>query len=147
MRVYPMPVSLGIWRVFVALAAVATIGPATAHADLDLGRQAQGILQNHCHRCHGLEFRVEGLDVLDREALTRDRGADRPAYVVAGKASVSKLWQYVEDDIMPPGDQKLSKDEKEVLRKWIDDGAEFPEAAAAARDFVLEVTILKAIKK
>ncbi len=132
-------------------ALVLVLGPAwrgspTARADAELATEAQEILRNRCHRCHGLEFRVEGLDVLDHDTLTRDRGADRPAYIVPGNAGESKLWLYVEDDTMPPGDDKLSSAEKATLQKWIDAGAEFP-PEAASREHISQLAVLTAIQQ
>src|SRR5688572_14748219 len=58
------------------------------------------------------------------------KGGDSGASVVPGKSSESLLIQLVEgkdeERIMPNKGKRLTPDQIAVLRKWIDDGAEWP---------------------
>ena len=52
--------------------------------------------------------------------------------IVAGKASDSELFRRIvlpkgHDDIMPPKGEPLSSEQAELFKKWIDQGAEWPE--------------------
>jgi hypothetical protein len=79
-------------------------------------------LKAHCFHCHGEEEKKEGnLDVrLVRFLL---KGGDSGAALVPGKSGDSLIHQRVQADEMPPGDKKLSVQEKETLLRWIDQGA------------------------
>lgn len=107
--------------------------PADAAAD-DLSaphytRDVLPILAEHCFACHGTdeETREAGLR-LDRREAAIDFGAFTP-----GDAESSELVsRIVSDDpylVMPPPETKkpLSDDQREVLRRWIDAGAEYEE--------------------
>ena len=53
------------------------------------------------------------------------RGGKRGSAIVPGHAEQSLLYQKIASGAMPPGKLlKLTKDQVEVVRRWIDSGAE-----------------------
>ncbi len=119
------------------------------HAQSDghtLAREAVEVLKNHCYRCHGIEFEVPGLDVSDRTALTASRGEEM-SFISPGNLEQSLLWMRVgvERD-MPP--QKVhvrpKAEEIELVKRWIEAGAEFP--TTTTRAHLADASILRAIR-
>jgi serine/threonine-protein kinase len=127
-----------------ALIALLACGPPAAFAE-DLAGEAYQVLKAHCYRCHGVEFKVENLHVLDHDRLLASRGSQRTAYVVPGDPDSSKLWTFVESGLMPPGNQPLSADDQAVLRRWIEAGAR-PFPLLEPRKFVSEADVLGSIR-
>lgn len=106
------------------------LAPAWA-AKIDFTTQIQPILSENCYACHGPdEATVEGglrLDVREH-AL---RGGDSGKAIVPGNASASILMERIThaepDEIMPPPDKKkaLAPEQIEIIRQWINEGAEW----------------------
>ena len=130
-------------RVAVALtAAVLAAVPAAAHAQpaaVDYERDVRPILAANCFGCHGPRQAQSGLRLdLRQNAL---RGGDYGVVIVPGKASESKLIKRVtgsEAGVRMPPTGPLPEHQIEVLRAWIDTGADMPgranESAPAARE-------------
>ncbi|NNF43891.1 MAG: DUF1553 domain-containing protein [Phycisphaerales bacterium] len=103
-----------------------------AGAEVRYGEHIRPILSDRCFKCHGpdaatrqAELRLDAFDV-----VTADRGGY--AVVVPGDAESSELWRRINathaDDIMPPphsAKKPLSDDEKRLVRRWIEAGAEY----------------------
>jgi len=87
---------------------------------VDFDREIAPILARACLHCHDSTSRKSGLD-LSTLATTFAGGEQGPA-VVAHQAADSPLYQRVEADDMPP-DGPLPEPDKELLRRWIADGA------------------------
>ena len=83
--------------------------PPLAAADTDLASRAVGILRQYCFRCHGLEFKVPGYDVLNRAKLVAGREDENP-YISPGKLDESELWTRFDE--MPPKGKKPSPQRK-----------------------------------
>src|SRR4030081_1926672 len=82
------------------------------------------ILTARCFKCHGLEARKSGLDL--RTPPLVFRGTDKGPVVTKGSAEHSILFQRVSTGAMPPGDEKkLTAEELDTVRRWIDGGAQF----------------------
>ena len=79
------------------------------------------LLAKHCLECHDAAGKQGGLDLSRREAAFA--GGDSGASLVAGKSLESLIWTAVESDEMPAERPSLTKQEKEHLKAWIDDGA------------------------
>ncbi len=79
------------------------------------------ILSRHCLECHDSSTRKGKLD-LSRKDKALAGGRDGPP-IVPGKSAESLLWELVESDDMPDERPPLTAEEKETLKKWIDDGA------------------------
>src|SRR5688500_10290737 len=105
----------------VTLAAAGFSLPAASQAAADgLAEQAHAVLKKHCYRCHGVDFKVAGLNVLDVATLTPPRKGG--SYVVLGDPDKSYLWHRVGiDGDMPPPESpdQPSLEEREVIKQWI----------------------------
>lgn len=79
------------------------------------------ILANHCIECHDPSTRKGKLD-LTRQA-TAFAALKDGAPIAPGNLAKSLLWEAVLHDEMPEDNKPLSKDQKDTLKKWIEDGA------------------------
>src|SRR5215207_3916668 len=117
------------WRTLpVALADEAS---AQAAAPVDYARDVKPILAAHCYDCHGASKRKGGLR-LDSK-LDVFQGGDRgESPIKPGDAKKSHLMELVRGDdpdlYMPPKGKRLTKDEIDVLTRWIDQGANSTDA-------------------
>ena len=99
--------------------------------DVDFARQIRPILSKSCFSCHGHDekHRKAGLRLDTRRGATAVR--DGAAAVEPGHGGVSSLVARITtddpDDRMPPADAgaKLTGEEIDLLRRWIDQGAEY----------------------
>lgn len=121
--------------------------PSAAHADHHKSPAAAvAVLKKHCYVCHGIDFKVDGLDMLDIDVLTADRGEDYDRYITPGSLDDSLVWTWVESGEMPPATRPpLSDAEKESIKHWIEQGAEWPTEGAEQREFIGEREILRVI--
>ena len=98
---------------------------------VDYTKHVKPILAKHCVMCHGPDESESGLRV-DAGQLMLD-GGDRGPAIVPGKSQESLLYQALvgegEEDVtaMPLDSDPLSKKEIEIIKKWIDAGAAFPD--------------------
>ena len=117
--------------------------------DVDqLSTSAVEILRDRCHRCHGVDFKIENMNVLDRDTLVnsvkkRGENAD-DGVVIPGNTEGSLLWQVISDELMPPK-KPLADEEKQVIRRWIEAGA--PWESAQQRKFISDVDVLQKIAR
>jgi Protein of unknown function (DUF1553)/Protein of unknown function (DUF1549)/Planctomycete cytochrome C len=94
-------------------------------------RDVRPILADACFRCHGFDRNTrEGDRRLDtREGALADNAGTKA--IVPGKPDESELLKRIlttdEDDIMPPHKEarQLTEREKQLLRRWIEQGAEY----------------------
>ncbi|MFO0965388.1 MAG: DUF1549 domain-containing protein [Gemmataceae bacterium] len=85
-------------------------------------KQVRPILKAHCFECHGEGKKLRGgLDLRLQHFMMR--GGDSGAALVPGKASESLLIKRVQNEEMPPGKKKLTRDEIAILERWIQQGA------------------------
>jgi hypothetical protein len=104
-------------------------GRARADEEVSFNRDIRPILSANCFACHGFDAKQRKADLrLDtREGATQLR--DGTAAVHPGDPEGSELWRRVSssdpDLVMPPPDSKkqLSPREKDLLRRWIAQGA------------------------
>ena len=98
---------------------------------VDFARDIRPLLSDNCFACHGPDAKQRKADLrLDtREGALAD--LDGTSAVVPGKPSKSELVRRIttddEDDLMPPPDsgKQLDDRQKELLRQWIAQGAEY----------------------
>ncbi|MFK7768931.1 MAG: DUF1553 domain-containing protein [Mariniblastus sp.] len=94
---------------------------------VDFNRQIKPILSDRCFLCHGPDAETREADL----RLDTEEGAY--AAIEAGDHESSELYSRItsddEDDVMPPPDSNLSlsAEEKEILKRWIDEGAKWEE--------------------
>ena len=111
--------------VTVALAAESSVAP------LDFNREIRPILSDKCFACHGPDKKHrKGKLRLDLEESAKD---PKKSAIVPGKPKESELIYRIttndEEELMPPGDsgKSLTTKEKELLRRWITEGAPWSE--------------------
>ncbi len=95
-------------------------------------RDVRPILSNHCWKCHGpdAQERKAGLRLDQRESASKPAESGKTA-IVPKKPSDSELLRRVlssdSDELMPPASENkpLSAAQKEILKRWIEQGATF----------------------
>jgi len=117
---------------FVALFLAAVLAaPAAAP---DFAHEVQPLLETHCFKCHGPEKQKGGLRFDTKEGAFAEPDSGESA-IVRGHASQSRLIQLVssrdEDEWMPPKGERLAPAQVDLLKRWIDAGADWPEAAGS----------------
>ncbi len=99
----------------------------------DFDQEIKPFLIRSCVSCHNAESK-RGAYRLDSARALIKGGNSGPA-IVSGKSSQSLIIQAVTGneniEQMPPKGQKLSKNEIELLKKWIDSGAPLPASEMA----------------
>ena len=108
------------------------LAPANAEP-LDFNLDVRPLLSDRCFKCHGFDKNTREselrLDVPEGAFANRDGGQA----IVPGKPEESLVWQRITstdpDDVMPPPDShlKLNEKEKQLIRQWIAEGAEYKE--------------------
>ncbi len=101
---------------------------ALAGEPIQFNRDVRPILSDRCYHCHGPgeEDRQAGLRL---DQFDGDEGAQQ--VIEPGALEDSELWRRInseDDDVMPPADSSkkpLSDSERDVLRRWIEQGAEY----------------------
>jgi uncharacterized membrane protein/mono/diheme cytochrome c family protein len=88
------------------------------------------LLDRSCVKCHGPEKRKGGLR-LDKKRYAM-KGGETGAAIVPGNIGESLLIKYItlspdDEDIMPSKGKLLANSEVETLKKWIEQGAEWPD--------------------
>ncbi len=113
---------------------------AASAAKVDFQRDVRPILSGTCFKCHGPDeaTRKGGLRLdIREEALKPAKSGERAIVPKNPKASelVARVFTTDEDDVMPPPSAKhpLTEAQKETLRSWVEQGAEYqPHWAFAA---------------
>ena len=109
-------------------------GQGRAEDKVDFAKQIQPILRQNCVKCHGPEKQKGKLRLDSKEAALK--GGKDGVVIVAGDADKSELYRRItlpkgHDDIMPNEGDPLSKEQTDLVRAWISQGADWPETAAA----------------
>jgi hypothetical protein len=107
-------------------------GAAVAQDDADFQRQIRPILADKCFACHGrdADHREGSLRLDEREAALKG-GDSGEAAIVPGQPGKSELVRRVlsadPDERMPPpaAKKELTASEKQLLARWIEQGAEY----------------------
>ncbi|MFO1022434.1 MAG: DUF1549 domain-containing protein [Planctomycetales bacterium] len=103
--------------------------PPAAEKPVDFARDVRPILERSCYSCHGPGKQKSSFR-LDRRSAAM-KGGDMGVGILPHKSAESPLIRYVagleEGLVMPPEGKRLSADEIGILRRWIDDGAAWPD--------------------
>jgi hypothetical protein len=114
-------------------------------ADLDFARDVRPLLEQRCFKCHGEKKQRGGLRLDSREAALRKADSGATA-ITPGHVDRGELLRRVSspDDTqrMPPEGTPLSAAQIELLRRWIQEGAKWPDEPspqpqAARRELVV----------
>lgn len=115
--------------VFVFYAAAVSVASAEP---LEFNRDIRSILSENCFACHGFDAKHRKADLrldLPEHAFAQDE--DGLAAIVPGKPEQSKIWHRITssdaDEIMPPPEshKTLDDEKKEIIRRWIEEGATY----------------------
>ncbi len=118
-----IPCFVAIW----SLMAASTFAQAEP---VDFGRDIQPILAKRCYACHGPDTAEAGLRLNVRESAfaQHESGA---VTVVPKQASHSELIKRItstdDSDRMPPEGKPLTPTQIDLIRRWIDEGADWQE--------------------
>jgi cytochrome c553 len=103
--------------------------PAAEAGALSYNRDIRPILSDKCFACHGMDSKTREadlrLDVLEEAVKPLKEGTP----LVPGNPDASLVWQRIvstdPEEVMPPPDshKTLNAEEKEILRRWISQGA------------------------
>lgn len=102
---------------------------------VDFTRDVKPILDARCIECHGLDKAKAGLRLDAREPAFAGSYGGETKVIVPGDAARSVLVQRLvttnEDERMPAGAAPLSPAQIDTLKRWIDEGATWPDDGAA----------------
>ncbi len=114
-----------VMTVVVPLIQLAAGQPSARSEEVDFNRDIRPILSSACFKCHGFDSDAREADL----RLDQESGA---AHVLDSKdPAENSLWQRIvsqdPDTVMPPPDQvrQLTASERDVLKRWIEQGAPF----------------------
>lgn len=104
--------------------------PAFAQSPVDFEKSVAPILRDRCLDCHGPERPKAGLRLDLREELMK--GAKGSPVIQVGHAADSELYKRIvlpkdDADIMPPKGEPLTREQTDLIKAWIDQGAAWPE--------------------
>lgn len=96
---------------------------------LDFNRDIQPILSENCYHCHGPDAAERKGDLrLDDETMAKAARDGQPA-ILPGDSHASTLIQRIfsddPDEVMPTprSNRRLTQEQKDLLRRWVDEGA------------------------
>ena len=105
-------------------------------APVDFQRDIQPLLAARCAECHG-DKKDKGGVRFDRRRTVFQGGDSGHALVLPGRPAESPLLQRVTsadpNEVMPPKGDRLTDAQVGLLRRWIEEGAPWPEDAATQK--------------
>ena len=103
-----------------------------ARAAVDFNRDVRPLLSDNCFACHGPDIGKRKAELrLDERAGALAPAKSGKAAIVPGKPDesemVKRLFATDPDDLMPPEEshKKLTDAQRELLKKWVAEGAEY----------------------
>ena len=113
------------------------LAPRTGLAQIDFARDVRPILSSHCWMCHGAATRMSDLR-LDRPEAALKGGASGTPAIVPGDPARSRLLVRIAasepGQRMPPTGPPLTAEEVELIRRWIEAGAQWPDEAVLEKE-------------
>lgn len=96
---------------------------------VDFKKQVRPILEAYCLKCHGAEKPKGGLSMVTLADVLK--GGDGGPALKPGDPAKSSLYVTTtlpadHDNVMPPKGDKLTKEQQETLKVWIEQGATWP---------------------
>jgi mono/diheme cytochrome c family protein len=125
----------GLFAVAVSYNVISFQPRVAAQSQIDFKRDVEPIFAQACYQCHGAKKALGQLR-LDVKSLAMKGGISGPS-ILPGNGKASRLMQRIlgeGDEIrMPMGGDPLKPEQIELIRKWIDEGAHWPEAGGAEK--------------
>jgi len=121
---------LDFMRVRFLLCCVFLCATSLVAGEIDFSRDIQPLLSDKCFQCHGPDANHRKGDLrLDEEKSAKSANKDGRVAIVPGKSQASELVRRLmtadADEVMPPpkSNLHLTTAQKELLKRWIDEGA------------------------
>jgi cytochrome c551/c552 len=118
-----------------SLSLIALVHLALPALAVDFVREVRPILEKHCYECHGPDKQKNGYR-LDIKTVAFTGGEGHAPNLIAGKSGESPLFRFVsgaDKDLAMPPKSKLSDAEIATLKRWIDEGAMWPDGVDVAK--------------
>jgi len=113
---------------------LAALGAVPVQDEVDFASRIRPLLADNCHKCHGPEKQKGGLR-LDSRAAALEGGDSTDRVIVPGKSAESEMIRRIRssdpDVMMPPKGRRLTAEEVDLIRRWIDSGVKWPAGADA----------------
>ncbi len=100
--------------------------------EISFNRDIRPILSENCFACHGFDAKHRKAEMrLDTPEGAFGKAESGAEVIQPGNALTSELWKRIiatdREEIMPPpkSHKSLSKEQKELIRRWIDAGAPY----------------------
>lgn len=99
---------------------------------VDFGRDVQPIFRENCYGCHGPSQQIRGIRVDQRRSLMPNRVGANNARIIPGNSEGSRLYLALtgRQGLQMPPAGPLSPAQIEIVRLWIDQGADWPDSLA-----------------
>ena len=112
--------------------------------------EVKPIFEKHCLECHGPKKQKSDFRLDDREVALHG-GESHAPNILPGKPAESPLLKFVttadRETRMPPKGERLSAAEVDTLKRWIAEGAVWPESASLKKSDPLDWWSLKPLAK
>jgi mono/diheme cytochrome c family protein len=126
------------------------LSSAALPAAVSFETEVKPIFEKHCVECHGPKKQKSEFRLDDREVALHG-GESHAPNILPGKAAESPLLKFVttadRDTRMPPKGDRLSAAEVDTLKRWIAEGAAWPESASLKKADPLDWWSLKPLSK
>ncbi len=105
----------------------------TSAAEVDFSKEIKPIFEKSCLECHGPDKQKGKLRLDNRESALK--GGKDGLVIVPKDAARSDLYRRItlskdSDDVMPSKGDLLTKEQTDLIRDWINQGAVWPESLA-----------------
>ena len=111
----------------------AQVAAGEADGIVDFSEQVRPLLRRHCERCHGEKNQEGDLRLSNRDDALGEADSGIPV-IVPGHAAKSLLISRIMDesagDLMPLDGEPLTQQEVDLLRRWINQGADWPASSS-----------------
>ncbi|MEY2822220.1 MAG: hypothetical protein RL105_1792, partial [Verrucomicrobiota bacterium] len=133
-----------------ALLSALLLASAALPAAVSFESEVKPIFEKHCVECHGPKKQKSDFRLDDREVALHG-GESHAPNILPGKAAESPLLKFVttddRDTRMPPKGDRLSAAEVDTLKRWIAEGAAWPESASLKKADPLDWWSLKSLSR
>ncbi len=120
---------IGLLRAWIDAGALWPDGPIPEHIrKVDFKKEIEPILQKNCAECHGAASQAGNFRI-DQKNAALAGGKTYGKVIEPGNSAKSSLLLIVsgkDEDLPMPQKHKLPDKQVELIRKWIDQGAEWP---------------------
>ncbi len=109
--------------------------PEATPTTVDFVREVRPIFERHCYDCHSDTEYESGLR-LDIKSIAMKGGDNHGPDIVPGKPADSPLYRFLvtqDQKLRMPPDARLADSEIEIIKRWIEGGANWPDGIDTAQ--------------